>query len=46
MEQRVEQQLEGGRRAQVVQELQDVRLRQQPLTPVEGLGRAEEREGS
>jgi hypothetical protein len=43
MEQRVEQQLEGGRRAQVVQELQDVRLRQQPLTPVEGLGRAEER---
>lgn len=37
VEQGVEQQLEGGRRAQVVEQLQDVGLREESLPPIEGL---------
>ena len=45
MQQRIEQQLEGGRWAQIVQQLQDVWLRQESLASIESLRRGSE-EGS
>lgn len=42
MEQGVEQQLEGGRGPQVVEQLQEAGLGQQPFAPIEGLGRGAE----
>lgn len=42
MKQRVEQQLEGSGGPQAVEQLQDVRFRQKPFAPIEGLRRETE----
>ena len=42
VEQGVEQQLEGSRGPQVVEQLQDVGLWQEPFAPIEGLQRGSE----
>lgn len=42
MKQGVEQQLEGGRGPQAVEQLKDVRFRQEPFAPIEGLRRETE----
>lgn len=39
VKQGIEQQLEGGGRPQVVEQLQDIGFRQEPFAPIEGLRR-------